>query len=141
AERHAVDVEHHVEAPFGLAFDHGDLVDGQPVVVGRVVAEQSDGRVVFRAVGIGVDDAAQALGEVTVDAMVLRQRVARGGGGDLVQYFVDLRFGQLRVQPGDGVTQPAPQYEVLPRLPLPRPRRDPLAFACVPGQLAERVER
>src|SRR5699024_282512 len=63
---HAVEVEHHVEPALDLSGHHGDLVDGEPLVLFGVGAQQADGGVVFGTVG-DVGEAV-ALGEVVVDA-------------------------------------------------------------------------
>ena len=78
ADGHAVAVEHDVEAPLVVALHQSDLVDGEPVVLVRRLAEQPDGGIRFVAVGVDVSQPV-AVDEAVMDAVIFGHRVVRLG--------------------------------------------------------------
>ena len=154
AHRHAVAVEHDVEAAFVVALHQGDLVDGEPVVLVRVRAEQVDGGVGLVAVRVDVAEPV-AVHEVVVDAVVLGDGVLGLGRGDLGEGLLQVLARNRRVEPLQGGEQPGPDQQLVPGIPLAAAGRDvlpamsaasraarPRAPApCLPSRLRKRLLR
>ena len=105
-ERQAVDEEHDVGPALVLAFDDRELVDRQPVVVGRIV-EVDHPRLVAAdgAVRAPVLDR-DAVDEHPVDGTVALDERRRVGARQLPVGVLDGLGREVRVQAGERVAEP-----------------------------------
>lgn len=125
-ERHPVDEQHDVESAVEVTAPERQLVDGEPVIVGRVGAEQSESRILFDTVGVDVAQRISA-DEVLVDAMVLGDRVLRLRRGDLRDRLLEILAGHGGVESAQRVEQTRTDQQVVPRVALTAPGCDLLA--------------
>ncbi len=141
-QRQAVHEDHHVGPSVVLPLHHRELVHGQPVVGGRVVAVHQAGVVPRDA---AVRPAVLHRHAVAHHGMEDPVGLDEGGGGHpqhLPQGLLPRLRRDGRVQPADGVPQPPHQHHVPERVPL-RPRfprrqlgtvRDGVAQLLKPGE-------
>ena len=111
-QRQSVDEQHDVGPPFAAVLDHGELVHREPVVVVRVVeVEHPHLGAAHPAVGVGVlhgDAGDQHAVEVAVAGLQRRPRRARQSAQGVFERVV----GQVGIEPGEGVAQPAVQHHL-----------------------------
>ena len=111
-ERQAVYEQHYIRAALVLVLDDGELVDRQPVVVGRVVEIDNTG---LRPPDRAVLDAVlhrHAIHDHAMEGAVagLQHRPFRAG--QLGEGVVERRCGKGRVEPRERVAEPTPQHHL-----------------------------
>ena len=109
AQRQAVDENHHVGPPVVLAFDHGELVHHEPVVVVRVgkINQPDDLRADAAIFPPALDG--DAVHEQPVKGAVLRDEIRPSGDGDFAIGFVQGFRRQLGIQLPQRGAQPIRQ--------------------------------
>ena len=111
-ERQAVDEQHDVGPPFVLVLDHRELVDREPVVARRVV-EVEHANLSAADPPLRVDVLHRHPGdehpmEVAVPGLQRRP----GRSGQSAQGVFDRSVGQVRIEPGEGGSQPGRQHHL-----------------------------
>ena len=104
-DRQTVAVEDKVEAAFDLVRADGHLVDGEELILVRVLGDEPDGRVVLDAFVVDPGDAAVALGEEDMHAAVLGEGVARAGSDDLGSGLLEVLDRDCGVEPLQSIEQ------------------------------------
>ena len=111
-QRQAVDEQHHVGAALAPVFDHGELVDCQPVVVGRVVEVDDAGLgAAHRAVGVAVFHRHAVHDQAMERAVAGFQRGALRAG-QLAAGVVQGIGGQVGIEAGEGAAETLRQDDV-----------------------------
>jgi len=112
-QRQAVEEHHHVRPTLGLACHHGELLHGEPVVVGRAFEVDQPHPARRQRAILGVVLHIRAFGQQAVDAVVLLQqlgqfRLRQAANG------VGLRLGrQRRVQPRHGGGESCLEHDIV----------------------------
>jgi len=147
-QRQAVDEQHDIRAAhgarLGAQIHAGDreLVDGQPVVVVRIVEVHQPDLVVLE-LAVSAVGHVDALGQQAVEGVVVDQRICTLDAGELPQRLVESVGGQGRVDALQRRAQPAGQQHLVVAGPLGGrlARCDIRAEADVVAQVAQPVER
>lgn len=133
AHRHAVAVQHQVEAAREVTPNERDLVDGEPIVLARLGAQQTDARVDLVAVVTDVAEA-KAVDQKIVDAVVLGDRILRLRRRDLGEGLLQVLPRHIRVQLAQGLEQSGANEQLVPAVTLASARSDLLARQRLPAQ-------
>ncbi len=136
----SVHVRDDVEASLHLPAAHGHLVDDAVAVQRRVTGVEADHGGAFATVVVDVGDAAVPVSEDLVEAVVLRDRVLRLRGQYLRRGLLQVLPRHVGVQVLQCLVERAAQHDVLPRLALPRARRDLRAGRVLPVELAHPID-
>ncbi len=111
-ERQSVHEQHDVRPPFVLVLDDGELVDGKPVVVVRVVeVERADLVAANTAVCVGVLHVEARDGHPMEVAVASLQR-RPGRPGESAQGVVERIVGPVRIELGERGPQAAVQHDL-----------------------------
>ena len=117
-ERQAVDEQHDVGASLVVALDHRELVDGEPVVVRRLLeVEHPHRRSSNRAAGVAVLHRDPVHGQ-TVEGAVAGFQARSFGARQLAKGIIQRLVGQIRVQAGEGASHHRREDRV--RIALPK---------------------
>ena len=138
-QRQPVDEQHHVGAALVPVLDDGELVDRQPVVVGRVV-EVDDTRLVaaHRAVGVAVFHRHAVHGHAMEGAVAGFQRGSLRVG-QLAEGVVQGIGRKIGVEAGEGIAETLGQYDiaVIGALSVRRAGRDVRAVGHTPAEVVQ----
>ncbi len=138
-QRQPIDEHDHVRPSVGLALDHGELVDRQPVVGLRVVEVEQPGLVAGdRAVGPRVLDV-DTVDEQAMEAAVVLEQARTLGDEDLLERVVERRRRRLRIDALEGGAQTPREDDFGEVVPLGRRllRLDVRPVGGLVAQLAE----
>ena len=142
AERQAVDEQHDVGRPFVLVLGDGELVDREPVVARRF-AEVEHANLIAADPAPRVDVLHRHPGdEHLVEIAVPRLQRRPGRPGQSSQGVFERIVGQVRIEPGEGGSQPGRQHHlaVIGAFRGRRVRRDVRAVEDRPVERRQPVE-
>ena len=109
-----VDVQNDVEAALVVTVDQRHLVDGEPIILGRVRTDQPQRRVLLDAVLVSPAETPVAGNDPLVDALVLCDGVLGARGHNVSHRLVQQVQRHRRVQPPQRIEQPRVDDGVTP---------------------------